>query len=182
MSADQSNTDANADSGEGKGNDEVAPRTFANVIESLSESDRAVVDDHFSTETKGLKNALESKKGTADTLKKQLSELKGAKDGEHAALIEGIETKLAAAEQDSAFFKSVSTLNLTNPPAALILARASGTLRKDGSLDVERFQKTNPEQFGTLKPPPRADAGAGANGKQATSGTVDDFIRGIGRR
>jgi hypothetical protein len=105
-----------------------------------------------------LKSAHERQKEDNRTLREEIKAIRESKTLDAQEQAKQIEEKLHESEKRVAFFESLPAEYHSNAKAAWTLASANGCLKRDGSLDIEKFKT----QFGELfEPKKRASANAG---------------------
>jgi hypothetical protein len=130
----------------------------------------ADVQTRISTNEAALKSAHERQKEDNKRLRDEIKAIRESTTLDASEQAKQIEEKLHESEKRIAFFESLPAEYHPNAKAAWTLASANGCLKRDGSLDVEKFKT----QFGQLFEPKRhtsANAGVGAGNPTDGSGS-----------
>lgn len=80
-----------------------------------------------------------------------------------------------AAQKYATFLEGATTAGIRNVKAAYMVATGGDYLKRDGRLDIDKFQKDNPEFFA---PHPNANAGAGAGTPTNSANAFNSWLRG----
>ena len=129
--------------------------------------------------TKGLKSALESERGSRKDLEKQLRDLaKKAEAGSEAQKgLEGMANQLGEADRRTAFYEGAHLAGATNLKLAYLASVNDELFDKRGQVNFEEMKTQYPELFGAAKRAPQGNAGSGTSDNKPASGGMNDFIR-----
>lgn len=166
--------------GEGAGGEGTTTTlTFDAWQKTLNDEQKGLIDSHV----KGLKNALDSERGSRKDLEKQLRDL--AKKAEAGSEAQTQLTKLAdsldTADRRTNFYEAAHAAGVKNLKLAFTVAETEEMFDKHGRVNFDEMKKAYPELFGTTTTP-RGDAGSGTDKKPKAASGMNEFIRGAAGR
>ena len=157
------------------------PIKFDEWISGQDETIKTAYEQH----TSGLMNTVKATRQERDTFAKQIKELaeKAEKGSDLETLLNQTKLELEVAEKRAVFSEDAikPEIGCSNPKAAYLIAAADGLFDKRGNPDWEAIKKAAPELFLGSKGT-QTHAGAGSGSQASSSGTMNDFIRGVSGR
>ena len=153
----QSGAQDNPPTGDGQGGDNT-PRTWETVIAGLSETDRALYEQHIT----GLRNTVQATRQERDALQQQLGELT---------------SELDTSRRRGDFLEAAvrPEIGCSNPGAAFVIAQSQGLFDARGNPNWDAIKQAVPELF--RKPIPAGNAGAGTGSPPGGKVSMNDWIR-----
>lgn len=161
--------------GSGQPGDEgTQPQSFEEWLAGQGEDVKKLATDHV----KGLKTALESERGQRKDFERQLREAAGKleKDSQQRKELEGLATKFADLERQTAFFDGAHGAGVRNLRLAWLAAENAGLVDEKGRADFGKVKEQFPELFAATTALPPGNAGSGTQ-KPPSGQTMNDLIR-----
>lgn len=118
---------------------------FDTWLPKQDEKVRALIDGH----TKGLKNALDSERGSRKDLEKQVRDLatKAEKGSDAEKQLTELADKLSDSDRRADFFDAAHKVGVSNLKLAYITAKEEDLFDKKGNVDFASMKKSFPELF-----------------------------------
>lgn len=137
------------------------------------------IQDRVTKQYSRLENAFTRVKEERTTLKGQIAAIKADTTKTVEEKISEISARTEEAEKRASFYENLPP-NIVNPKNAYILAQANNCLKKDGSLDLEKFKKACPEQLGRKGTDTRGGSGSSSDPSSADMNTRIREMAGYG--
>lgn len=146
--------------------------SYDNWYKAQNDAARSMIDGHVA----GLKSALETLKKERSTLKDEIKAIRDSKDSDAEKKVSEIQERFEQSERRIAFFENLPSEYYPNAKHVWTLASANGCIKKDGSLDVEKFKT----ECGALFQPRTAKSNAGngaGNPPSAANSPMNQALR-----
>lgn len=146
--------------------------SYDDWYKAQDEKARSMIDAHVG----GLKSALDTLKSERRTLKDEMKAIRESKDSDAEKQVSQIHEQFEQSERRIAFYESLPAEYYPNAKHVWVLASANGCLKRDGTLDVEKFKA----ECGALFQPKAAKANAGdgaGNPPNGTGSQLNEWLR-----
>jgi hypothetical protein len=163
----------------GEGGTTQTALTFDAWHSTLPDDQKGLIEEH----TKGLKNALDSERGSRKDLEKQLRDMarKAEKGSEAETQLTKMADDLQTADRRADFYESAHAAGVKNLKLAFTVASTDEMFDKRGQVNFDEMKKKYPELFGSTTTP-RGDGGSGThNGNPPDNDMNLRIRRGAGR-